>query len=304
MEKMGNTKENYMAGIGCTLCGGICWGLSGCFGQYLFQVKGVTAEWLVTVRLTFAGILLILLGLLLSGKRMGEVWKTKEDAKELLFFAIAGMLTCQYTYFLAIEASNAGTATVLQSLAPLMILVTVCIKGKRLPQRFEGMAIFGALLGVFLLSTHGDIHSMSLTKTALFCGLAAALSAAVYNLLSGALLKKYGVYTVAGYGMLLAGIVMLCIVRPWRYAIVLDREMLLALAGVILIGTAIAFSLYLKGVSIVGPFVGSILAMVEPVTAVVISSAFLGQAFHVLDIVGFILILGTAAMLSLRSKEK
>ena len=60
------TKENRAAGLGITLCGGMCWGLSGCFGQYLFQEKGITAEWLVTMRLFCAGLLLILLGLLFN----------------------------------------------------------------------------------------------------------------------------------------------------------------------------------------------------------------------------------------------
>ncbi|MBQ2925040.1 MAG: EamA family transporter, partial [Anaerotignum sp.] len=193
------TKENRTAGILITLSGGACWGLSGCFGQYLFQEKGITAEWLVTMRLTCAGLLLILLGLLLTKRKMGDVWKNPVDKKRLLIFSIGGMLTCQYTYFAAIQYSNAGTATVLQSLNPLIILAIVCMKGKRLPKKFEAAAIFCALLGVFLLSTHGDIHSMSITALALIFGLGAAASAAAYNLLSGDLLRKYGVYSVVGY---------------------------------------------------------------------------------------------------------
>ena len=297
------TKEKRTAGICYTLCGGICWGLSGCFGQYLFQEKGLTAEWLVTLRLTCAGILLLLLGLSRQGKHMGDLWKDPVDRKNMMLFALAGMLTCQYTYFAAIQHSNAGTATVLQSLAPLMILSFVCIKEKRLPRIFEAAAIFCALFGVFLLSTHGDIHSMSITTMALIFGLGAAVSAAAYNLLSGDLLRKYGVYAAVGYAMFIAGIAMMFIVRPWTYDVVLDLETVLAMSGVIVIGTAIAFSLYLKGVSIVGPFMGSLLGMVEPITAVIISLVFLGAVFHIMDFIGFVLILGTVVALSLRSRN-
>ena len=297
------TKEKRTAGICYTLCGGICWGLSGCFGQYLFQEKGITAEWLVTIRLTSAGILLVLLGLLLQGKKMGEIWKDAADRKHMLVYALAGMMTCQYTYFAAIQHSNAGTATVLQSLAPLMILSFVCMKERRVPRKFEMGAIFCALFGVFLLSTHGNIRSMSITALALFFGLGAAVSAAAYNLLSGDLMRKYGVYVAVGYAMLIAGITMIMIVRPWRYAVVLDMETILATAGVVVIGTAVAFSLYLKGVSIVGPFMGSLLGMVEPITAVIISLVFLGAGFHIMDFIGFVLILGTVVTLSLRSRN-
>lgn len=299
MEKQ---KTKRTVGICYTLAGGICWGLSGCFGQYLFQQKGITAEWLVAVRLVFAGLLLILTGLLLTKKRMGDIWKNAVDTKRLLVFSVFGMLTCQYTYFAAIQYSNAGTATVLQSLSPLLILGIVCLKEKRLPRKLEAGAIFCALLGVFLLSTHGDIHSMSITALALLFGLGAAAGAAAYNLLSGDLLRKYGVYAIVGYAMLIAGVVMLPFVRPWSMPIVFDQGTILATAGVVVIGTAVAFSLYLKGVSLVGPFMGSLLGMVEPITAVLISLVFLQAGFQMMDLIGFVLILGTVVALSLRSK--
>ena len=107
--------------------------------------------------------------------------------------------------------------------------MVVCMKQKRLPRKFETAAIFCALLGVFLLSTHGDIHSMTITTPALIFGLGAAASAAAYNLLSGDLLRKYGVYAIVGYAMFLAGIVMLIVVRPWTYDVVLDKGTVLAL---------------------------------------------------------------------------
>lgn len=300
VKKMEQAKTKRTAGIGYTLAGGMCWGLSGCFGQYLFQEKGVTAEWLVSIRLLAAGLLLLVIGFLITKKYMGDVWKNGKDAKRLLLFSVFGMLICQYTYFAAIQYSNAGTATVLQALSPLLILGIVCLRSKRLPHRIEVMAMLCAIFGVFLLSTHGDIHSMSLTPLALFFGLAAAAGAAAYNLLSGDLLRKYGVYAIVGYAMLVAGIVMLPLVRPWRYAVPFDTETILALAGVVVIGTAAAFSLYLKGVSLVGPFLGSLLGMVEPITAVIISLLFLHAGFQAIDLVGFVLILGTVTVLSLR----
>ena len=297
-------KRTRAAGIRYTLLGGICWGLSGCFGQFLFEEKGVTADWLVTLRLTAAGLLLICIGLFYQRKQMKAIWKDRKDRKQLVLFSLGGMLFCQYTYFVAVEASNAGTATVLQSLAPLVILCIVCLYRKRLPAKKEAAGVFCALLGVFLLSTHGDPHSMNLSGRALFFGLGAAVSAAAYNVLSGDLLRKYGVHAIVGYAMLLAGIVLSLFVRPWRYAVVWDGEILMASLGVIIVGTALAFSLYLKGVSIVGPLLGSVLGQMEPVTAILVSVLFLGQKFAWMDFAGFVLILGTVAALSLQKKKK
>ncbi|WP_312044209.1 EamA family transporter [Anaerotignum sp.] len=292
------------AGILITLGGGICWGISGCFGQFLFVEKNITAEWLVAIRLIFAGALLIMMGFAIQKGKMLEVFKNKADTKQLLIFSLLGMLMCQYTYFAAIQHSNAGTATVLQFLNPLIILAVVCVKGRRLPSRVELWAIMAALLGTFLLSTRGDIYNMSLTGTALFFGLSSALGAALYSLLSGGLMRKYGVYVVVGYGMLFAGVIMVPFVRPWNYPILWDTGTILGVLGVVVIGTAVAFSLFLKGVSLVGPFMGSLLGSIEPVTAIVVSVLFLGSVFHPVELVGFILILGTVLGLSFYSRKE
>ena len=84
MEKQ-KTKKS---GILLTIAGGICWGISGCFGQYMFQEKGVTAEWLVSIRLLSAGILLLLIGYIHQGKeRMHEVFRQRADLKKLFLHA-------------------------------------------------------------------------------------------------------------------------------------------------------------------------------------------------------------------------
>ncbi len=300
MEKKGSKKS----GILLTLLGGICWGISGCFGQYLFQQKEVTSNWLVSVRLVVAGILLLGIGWWRVGKELNCFFHDRRDLRKILVFSVFGMLFCQYFYFSAVEFSNAGTATVLQSLAPFVILTIVCIRSLRLPKGREVIAVFAAVSGVFLLSTHGDIHNMMLTEQALFFGLASAAGAAAYNLLSAEMLRKYGVYSVVGYGMLFGGIVLTAIVRPWRYELIWDMGTVIALFGVIVIGTAIAFSLYLKGVSMVGPFMGSLLGMVEPVTAIVVSFLFLDTKFQWIDLVGFALILGTVLLMSLGSSAR
>ena len=218
-------------GIFLTLAGGMCWGISGCFGQFLFQEKGATANWLVSIRLLTAGILLLIIGYIHQGKKLNEVFHKKADAKKLLGFSVFGMLFCQYTYFAAVQYSNAGTATVLQALAPTVILAFVCIRNLKLPKGFELTAVISAVLGVFLLSTHGNIHNMMLTKQALFFGLASAIGAASYNLLAADLLRGYGVYVVVGFGMFFGGLVLCAIVRPWNLMIPLDGETLLALFG-------------------------------------------------------------------------
>ena len=149
-----------------------------------------------------------------------------------------------------------------------------------------------------ILGTHGNFRELTLTPQALFFGLLSALGAVLYNMLPGDLMKKYGVCQVLGFGMLLAGLVFGAWVRPWTYGVVWDGETVLALAGVSVVGTAVAFGLYLAGVSVIGPFKGSLFASMEPVSAVVISALWLKTPFTAMDILGFLLILGTVLLLT------
>ena len=67
--KISNFTKSMQFGIIITIIGASCWGISGCFGQYLFQEKAVTAEWLVAIRLVAAGSLLLLIGFFKDGKK-------------------------------------------------------------------------------------------------------------------------------------------------------------------------------------------------------------------------------------------
>ena len=292
-------KQNKQAiGTVMALAGGIFWGFSGCCGQFLFEQKGIQAPWLVTVRLFFAGILLIVTGFRLNGWANLNIFKRKQDTLHLLAFAIFGITFCQYTYFMAIQASNAGTATVLQYLSPILILFVVCLRGRRLPGGLELGAIALSLIGTFVIGTHGDIHTFHISGEALFWGLLAAVSAMIYTMIPGGMILKYDIYQVLGFGMFIGGIVLGIVVRPWTYPLQWDGGTAGALAGVVVVGTALAFGLFLQGVSLIGPLKGSIMGSVEPVSAVIISVLWLNTSFALADFAGFALILGAVFLLT------
>ena len=65
-------------------------------------------------------------------------------------------------------------------------------------------------------------------------------------------------------------------------------------------GTVFAFWLYLGSTQYIQPGEAGVLASVEPVTAIVISSLLLGQSFELMDIAGSALILLTVFILARR----
>lgn len=301
MEKI-KRKENL--GTILTVCGGIMWGFSGCCGQYMFEHKGVDAPWLVSIRLILAGLLLVIIGLVRNGwKQHFAIFRNQKDCKQFLLYALFGITLNQFTYFLSVEASNAGTATVLQYVFPAVVLAYVCMKERRRPNFPESAAVCLVLFGVFLLGTGGSLTSLRLSPQALFWGFMSMVSVTVYNLLAGDLVYRYGIYAVLGTGMLLGAVVTMPWIQPWSVQIVPDAAFAAALFGVVVLGTAIAYSFYLLGVSMIGPLKASLLACVEPVASVLISAVWLNTSFVFTDYLGFFCIMLTLLLLSLPRKN-
>ena len=297
-QKPGSAKGSLMAAAGAA-----CWGFSGCCGQFLFEERGVQAPWLVTLRLVIAGIFLIINGFILSGKDNLRIFYKKADRIHLILFGLAGITFCQFSYFMAVQSSNAGTATVLQYLSPVLILLWLCIKEMRFLGGVELLTILLSLTGVFLIGTHGNLSDLQLSEKGLFWGLMAAVAAVIYTVLPGTLVNRYGICQVLGYGMLMGGVVLSIFVKPWRVSLVWDGATIAALFGVILVGTALAFGLYLKGVSMIGPLKGSLISGLEPVSSILISVFWLGTVFTLPDFLGFILILAAVAILAGAGKK-
>lgn len=294
-----NTKDS-MRGAVLTIIGGTLWGFSGTCGQFLMQTKGLTSNWLVPIRLLTAGLLLLLICYLKEGKKIFNIWK--KDALGILIFGSVGMSMCQYTYFTAIGASNAGTATVLQYIGPVLILIYISLRNMQLPRWNELVAIGLAVLGTFLLATHGDPRSMVLSEQALFWGLLSAVALAVYTVQPGKMLKEYGSAVVTAWGMLIGGILLCTIFRPWSIAVTVDTTVLMGMAVVVIVGTVIAFACYMEGIRLVGPKKGSLYASVEPVSATVFSVLWMHVSFGMMDFLGFLCIISTIYLLAVDKK--
>ena len=103
-------------------------------------------------------------------KEMKEIMQDKRDRRQLFIFSIFGLMFCQYSYRTAISHSNAGTATVLQYLGPVLIMIVSCFMAKKLPSGREVFAIILAVAGTFLLATHGNIHSLVISNLSAWHG--------------------------------------------------------------------------------------------------------------------------------------
>jgi len=281
----------------------IFWGISGTFGQFLFQERHINVEWLITVRMLASGVLLLVYSKIIEKESIAAVWKDWNDTILLLVFSITGIIAIQYTYFAAIKHSNAATATVLQYVGPIIIAVCLAIKHRRAPRSNELTAIFLAVAGTFLLVTHGDIQSLAISPLALILGLASAVALAVYTLQPIPLLAKYKATVVIGWGMLCGGLLFSFIKAPWMIAGIWDIYTVLSVLVIVVCGTLVAFTFYSYAVKTIGGQKASLLASAEPLSATLLAVFWLQTPFLLVDWVGSLCIISTIFLLSKKEKR-
>ena len=285
-----------------TLIGAISWGLSGACGQYLMNDSGVSPIYLTALRMVIAGLVLTLFACLKQPKQFREVVKSPKIMGRMLFFGIFGLMLCQLTYLFAIHSSNAGTATVLQYTCPILIVIYVSLKEKTVPTIMEFVAIVFALVGTFVITTHGNPFNLSLSPSGLFWGIISAFAYALYTLLPGKLIRQWGSLIVTGLGLLSGGILFYFGTASWQYTIQWQPYTFIAFIGIIGIGTIFAYLLYLEGVSLIGPVQGSLLASAEPISSVFFSIILLEEIFQGIDIVGIVLILIAVYLITMKEQ--
>lgn len=292
--------NSRLIGVILVLSAALLWGISGTVAQYLFHEHAFTAEWLVVIRLIIAGVLLLLIPMSKGDKKVWSIWKNSKGS--IVFFGIVGMLGVQYTYFAAIEASNAATATLLQYLAPVLIVLFVAFKLKSLPARQQMWAIALALLGTFLLVTHGNFQQLSISGSAFFWGITSAFALAFYTLYPIKLLNQYGSAIVVGWGMVVGGVGMSFVHPPWKVEGEMTTASIVALGFVILFGTVIAFFCYLESLKYLKATETSLLACAEPLSAAILAVIWLKVPFGLSEWFGAFCIIATIVILS-RVKE-
>ncbi len=216
-----------------------------------------------------------------------------KDLAWLFAFAILGLLLCQYAFISAIKYSDSATATVLQSLNVVIMIAFMSILTKTKMRFSQILAVFLAVFGTYLISTGGNPRNMNISKAGLFYGLLSALGVITYTLFSRPIIVSWGNIIVTGWGMLLGGILISILTKAWIFPKDIDFLAWLMVAIIIIIGTALAFSVFLEGVKHIGPVKATLIGCMEPASATLLASIFLGMRFSLVELAGFFCIILT-----------
>lgn len=273
------------------LTGSAAWGISGTVAQHLFALGDVTPGWLVTVRMLSAA-LVLLAWAAGSGDDITAPFRSWRDLLTLLVFAAAGLYAVQLTYMEAIAAQSAPVATILQSLGVVWLTAFVALRTRRLPDRSRLGAILLALGGTALMVTGGDPERLAIHPAGLVWGLLSGVALAFYTAYPRDLMRRCGSSAVIGWAMLAGGVAAAGVHPPWAIqASGLSLRTLALVAFVALVGTALAFRLYLGSLAHLAPQDSALLSTAEPISAGVSARVWLGTALPFGTVAGGLAIL-------------
>ena len=283
--------RDLLIGAGLVLFGGILWGCNATVSKVLMESYGARPLWIACIRELGAGVLFLAAAAARTPKLfVGAVTETRSYPRYAAC-ALICVLTTQVAYLSSIDWTNAGTATVLQSLNLLFVLLFVCVRGRRWPGLREGVGVALAFAGTVLIATGGDLSTLKLPMVGLAWGLVNAAATGAMSIMPVRLIQRWGNMAVNGLMFLISGLALMPVVRPWATAPQLDSFGVLLMAYTVMLGTFGAYGLFLGGVMRVGAMRATMLGTSEPVAATVSSVLCLGAVFTPTDLVGFLMIL-------------
>ena len=303
-------RRRFWRGVVAALVGGAMWGFSGTCAQYLYQHYEIDPLFITWVRMLGSGILFLILLAFTQRAKLRAIAGDRRELGRLALFGIAGLFLCQFTYTTSVNATNAGTATVLQSLNTVFILAATCLMMRRAPRAMELGGLALALVATWLIATKGNLTALMIPPAGLAWGLINAASCTFYIMYPKHLFALWGSLPVTGIGMLIGGIAAVAIWGLgglWGAAPVVPQlglDGVLVLAAIVVIGTLAAFGLYLHGVSIVGSVKGGLLGTTEPASAMVFAALWLGTMFTWADWIGLVLMVAMIFLVTLSGSKE
>ena len=277
---------------------GLLWGTGGLTGSLLSRTAGLSAISVAACRLTAGGVLIVVF-LTMTGRR----WPAGRAAWTRI--TAIGVLAAifQSCYFTAVALTSVPLATLVTiGAAPVIVLGADRMTGRR-TGRFAaattGLAVTGLGLLVGLPSGFGETAVLASAGMAV---LAAAGFAAV-TLAGSRPVPGLDDLTVTGFGFTIGGLALMPVAQ--LAGGIGFRPSLAAIGLLVALGTgptAVAYTLYFRGLRSAAASTAALLSLLEPLTGTVLAAVLLGERLSVTGIAGAAII-AAAVLLTVRANH-
>ncbi|WP_103339589.1 DMT family transporter [Amycolatopsis sp. CA-126428] len=245
---------------------GVLWGTGGLAGSLLGRRAGLHPLAVADYRLLVGGGIATLV-VLLTG---GTFPRTPAAARRIL--AVGGLFALfQASYFAAVALSSVSVAT-MTTIGAAPVFVTLASVRKL--RRWTAVSVAGTLAGLVLLQwSPGEAFSSG----GLGCALLAAAGFATLTLVTAKPVEGLEPLPTTAFGCLTGGLLLVPVACWSGMAIPLHADVLAIVCYLGAVPTALAYAAYLRGLADAHPVLGSLSAVLEPLTAAVLSAALLGE---------------------------
>jgi drug/metabolite transporter (DMT)-like permease len=263
--------------------------------------SGITAEQLTEVRCAGA---LVGLALLAAATRPASLRAGLTDLPLLLALGIIGLALVQWSYFYAIHRLEIGIALLIQFVGPILVALWArFVYGEPVRHRIW-IALVLALGGLTLIVEVW--HYGRLNRAGVIAAVVAAFTYAAYVLMAERGVRRRDPISLSAWGFLFATVFWSVLTPWWDFpgSRVDDDVSLLGnlatshlpvwllMLWMIALGTILPFLLVVFALRHISATRAGITAMLEPVVAIVVAWAWLGESLEPVQLAGAALTLG------------
>jgi drug/metabolite transporter (DMT)-like permease len=284
------------------LASAVAFGAMGIFGKLAYD-EGATVGTLLAVRFLLAAALFWALVVATGAARQVRTLSGRDVGIALALGAV-GYSAQAGAYFAALQRLDAGLLSLLLYTFPAMVTVAAVALGRERASRRKAGALVVASAGLILVLAGAGAGALDPVGALL--GVTAAVVYTTYILTSAGVAERVG-------PLLLSALVCTGAATTLTLATVFEGDLHLGdvsaagfgwLAGIAVVSTVGAVSLFFAGLKRVGPTTASILSTAEPVTTVVLAFLAFGESLGPVQLAGGALVLAAALVLSVRSQGR
>ncbi|MFR0628153.1 DMT family transporter [Limosilactobacillus mucosae] len=286
-----NKQKNIVKGMLWAGTASISWGVSGTVLQLISQNLAIPAHWMLSMRTSAAGAILLIISAILYRGKIFNVFKSWPSVISLFSYAVFGLMANLYTFYYAVQTGNASMATILQYLSPLFIVFGGWFFQHSRPLKSDLLSFVIAMAGVFLCLTKGNFGHLAIPLNSFLWGLGSGITAAFYVVLPQKAAEENSPLVVLGWGTAIAGGLFNLYQPFWVNPPHITGTLVASVSTVVLFGTIIPFGMLMHATKFAPSDVVSIMDALQPIVTAILSVIFFKEWMNWIEILGIVLVI-------------
>jgi len=279
----------------------ILWGTMGILAKFSYEYS-ILPETLIALRLLISfSTLLIVLALF----HRNSLRIHRKDMLLFLIFGVSAIALQRVSYFYAVNLTTATMAALLFYTYPVFVTLLASLFLKEKITIREVLAIILTFMGVAFVVRVYDTASLNANLFGIIFGMLSSLLFVLYFVIVKKLRNSYTSWTLTLYGDGIGALALTPIISfSFQQIITFPMQLWLLILIIAWVPSLVAYLLYSYALKHVKASKGSILSVIEPLSAALFSAVFLGENLESLQMIGIALALVGVILLLQVSKAK